>query len=241
MAVICPEHDLLFLMAPRTGCTAVGTQVLLPRFGGEWLPPEAVADDDGTLVAPRKHTTLAQLYEHGFLTPAGRADLHVFVTVRNPFDSLVSLYEKMRGKYADLAEEERSWVHRKPGYVESMRLAAEADFSTWLLANHRRRGWRRRRPGPRHMNASFLADVDTVLRFESLQQDLTALFDRLGIDGDTTIPRHNTTDRDADWRSYYTPQARRVVEQVYAPDLERFGYGFRPRSDGRTQDQRSVS
>jgi hypothetical protein len=45
MAMIIPEHQLMFVMVPATGCTAVG-QVLQKRFDAEWFPPEDVLENN---------------------------------------------------------------------------------------------------------------------------------------------------------------------------------------------------
>ncbi len=39
MALIVPDLGLLFIMAPHTGCTAIG-EVLRERFGATFVPPE---------------------------------------------------------------------------------------------------------------------------------------------------------------------------------------------------------
>ena len=61
MAIISRRHGYLFLMAPRTGCTAIGERVLIPHFDGEYLPAEDVLADDGSIVAAKKHSTLEDL------------------------------------------------------------------------------------------------------------------------------------------------------------------------------------
>ena len=49
----------------------------------------------------------------------------------------------------------------------------------------------------------------------------------LGIEGDVTIPNVNPTrHRSTTYQSYYTPEARRLVEYVFKPDLDRYGYAF---------------
>lgn len=225
MPLLLDEHDLLFTMTPRTGCTAIAEGVLLPRFDATWLPAENVTNAAGKTIEGRKHITVPKMLQHGILTPERRAELHVFTSVRNPFDSLVSVYEKQRTKYVPLLDDPDSWVHRGE-YADLMKVAAEGDFDGWLEAKYARRGRRRRRPAPEHLQKSYVLHADTILRYETLQEDFTHLFEQRGIQGDTTIPRINVTDRGADWRSYYSKSSRRLVERMHAPDLERFGYAF---------------
>ena len=241
MAILSRARGYLFLMAPRTGCTAIGERVLIPMLDGAYLPADDVVGPDGGTVLPKKHTTLQQLLQAGALTAAERRGLLTFTTVRNPFDSLVSQYVKMRSKYVPLLDDPDSFVHRTPQYLESMRRAADMDFEDWVRARYVGRSWRQvtrrstvRSPlrwllsgwaGPRHMYGEFIRDADVVMRYEQLQDDFDAVLARLGVQP-IAIPTWNVTEEKGDYRSYYTPSARRLVEHVFRPDLDRFGYDF---------------
>jgi hypothetical protein len=49
----------------------------------------------------------------------------------------------------------------------------------------------------------------------------------MGVHDPIESPKLNVTnEKERDYRSYYTPKARAIVERIYAPDLERFGYSF---------------
>ena len=86
MAIYCPKHRLLFIMTPRTACTAVG-QLLLEELGGEYLPSENLWDRQGRHLLDRKHCTLEQMELHNVLNEVVLEDLFVFTTVGNHFDS----------------------------------------------------------------------------------------------------------------------------------------------------------
>jgi hypothetical protein len=65
------------------------------------------------------------------------------------------------------------------------------------------------------------------MRFEHLQRDFDQVLAQAGVTQGLTIPRINvTSDRDRDYRRYYTPAARRIVEYVFERELVRFGYEF---------------
>ena len=68
MAILCQQHGLLFIQAPRTGCTAI-EQLLLERFGGRSVPPENILDKDGFVSVQRKHCTVPQLLREGLVHP----------------------------------------------------------------------------------------------------------------------------------------------------------------------------
>lgn len=229
MAIVSWKHRFLFVQTPRTGCTAIAEKVLVPLYDGEDLPPDYVYDGRGMMVVDRKHSTLQQLLTHGFLSNEQASSLFKFSAVRNPFDSQASEYVKQRFTYRPLLDDPRAWIHRAPGYVDDMRFAAEHTFEEWL-----ERRWRR--PFLRAMvrgryrvavgDCSWQDGMDFVMRFERLQEDFDEALRRIGLP-QTAIPAHNVTrERESDYRGYYTPRARRVVEAAFAETIERFRYTF---------------
>ena len=95
MAILCRDIGLLFLQAPHTGSTSLGT-LLREDFGGVKLLEERVRDERGRIVLRQKHQTLDQLLEAGLITPRERADLLVVVGVRNPYDLVLTEYARNR-------------------------------------------------------------------------------------------------------------------------------------------------
>ena len=87
MAIICRQYGFLFIMTPRTACTAIG-ELLCEHYGGEFLPSEDILDGTGQIKVPKKHTTLAELLEHGLLTENDTKALLKVATVRNPLTLL---------------------------------------------------------------------------------------------------------------------------------------------------------
>ena len=132
MAIICRQYGLLFIMTPRTACTAIG-DLLCAHYGGEFVPAEDILDAQGFISVQKKHSTLSELIEHKMLTPEEAKSLLKIVSVRNPFDSLVSLYFKQRLKYQPLLADPSSWVNRSIGYAGHMRYAQTHSFSEWVF------------------------------------------------------------------------------------------------------------
>lgn len=141
--------------------------------------------------------------------PARFAACWKFALVRNPFDRLVSQYAFMR--------------HR-PDLRDFIGMAADDDFATYLglIARRRHVQWM-----PQH---EFLCDaegrimVDFIGRFENLAADARAILARLGL-GAVALQHANRGER-GDWRAYYGPAERRMVETLHARDLDLFGYAF---------------
>jgi hypothetical protein len=214
-------------MTPRTGCTAVAG-VLVDSLGGEYLPREDLLDGRGLFLVQRKHCTLDQLLRHGILTDAQRRSLFVFAAVRNPFDSLVSLYTKLALKYKPYLLDPDSWVYKVNGYVEEMEYCRTHSFPEWIARRYatgirdRLRG-----RGRRTLNANYVDGADFVMRFERLQRDFDEVLAQAGVEQTLTLPTINvTSERARDYRCYYTPRARRIVEYALEPELVRFGYQF---------------
>ena len=235
MALISRKYGCLFLMAPRTACTALGRGVLIPFLAAEWLPAEPIVDARGEQIVDMKHSTLDQLVAHRLLDREEAGRLFKFTTVRNPFDSLVSMYTNMRDKYRERLADPPDWMRRNPEFMDATRRANEMSFTEWLAERFAgERSWRhpwarlvRRLPGPRHLYGEFIRGSDYVMRFERLQEDFWTVLDRIGVAERLEIPQLNVSPaRERDYRSYYTDRARRIASYVFAPDLERFGYRF---------------
>ena len=67
-------------------------------------------------------------------------------------------------------------------------------------------------------------EVDFVGRTESFAEDLQEVERRLGAEP-TRVPHRNKSPHGS-YRDYYSPAARDKVGEVYAADLEAFGYTF---------------
>ncbi|NEP13608.1 MAG: sulfotransferase family 2 domain-containing protein [Symploca sp. SIO2C1] len=248
MAIICREYGLLYLMAPRTGCTAV-EEVLEKELGGELVPPQDILDEKGNFRMHRRHHSLRAMFKHRLLTKEEAASFLKFSCIRNPYDSLASDYVKRATKYQHFIAEPTSWVHRLPGYVEDMEFCKTHSFDDWVVKHYGSiygNRWQRSLEGvlrsskrnrlkqalgirtkPYLMYGDYTADIDFVMRFENLQNDFDQVLERAGVPFKVTIPVVNKTDeRKADYREYYTERSRKIVQYVFREELERYDYGF---------------
>ncbi len=220
MAVVSESLRYVFLLAPRTGSTALGL-LLVRSVEGAWTPPRDVIAADGLLLAPRKHTTLEQLVSARLLTAGEISGSFVFTAVRNPFDSLVSLWVKKRTTYQELLDDPASFINRSAWSRADVQFALDHSFDEWIARNHGEGS------KPRHMYGPFIKSADFIMRFEDLKHDFAEAMKRIGVSSHHEIPSINRTEgREPDYRSYYSERSRRLVEAVFAPDLERFDYRF---------------
>jgi hypothetical protein len=227
VAIICRKYNLLFIMTPRTACTAIG-ELLCERFGGEFIPSGDILDSRGLTLVDKKHSTLSDLIKHGILTTVEAKSLLKVAAVRNPFDSLVSLYFKQRLKYQPLLGDAASWVNRVPGYAKSMRYARAHSFNRWVLRVSYRKLIKRLLGFRPSMFADHTRGVDVVIRYESIEADLSEVFRKAGMGSKADIPVVNRTDERAnrDYRSCYSRLAQIAVTLAYSGDLETYGYTF---------------
>lgn len=226
MAIICKKQKLLFIMNPRTACTAIGS-VLLEKLGGEMLPKESIYNENGFFVLQNKHCTLEDLLKSNVISKEETDSLQKFTTVRNPFDSLVSRYEKLRSKYQPLLKDPDSWVHKTPGYVDNMKYCKTHSFNRWVLKTYMRTAIKRLLGLKPSMHRQFTDGMDVILHFESLQEDLDAFTTKATPPFKIEIPRINTTnERSANYRKYYNPLSRMIVQFALKDDLKQYGYSF---------------
>lgn len=223
MATLCRDSRLLFIHGRRTGSTAV-RDALHEHLGGEEIPAERKLSPDGQRILVGRHSELPVLMQHGLVTPAERARLTVFTAVRNPFDDLVSMWQKNRAIVAGTLE--RPDQIMTPARVRQLGFSATHTFPEWV--GHR---WGRQGVAGRfkpHPVASFshTEGVDRVLRFESLEDDFGALLKDIGYEDTIELPRVNVTEGRRHYREYYTKAARRTVEQAWRAELDRYGYSF---------------
>lgn len=214
-------------MTPRTACTAIG-ELLCAQYGGEFLPSEDIIDSNGRISVQKKHSTLAELIQHKLLPSEEAKSLLKVAAVRNPFDTLVSLYYKQRLKYQPLLADPNSWVNRAPTYAKNMRYAQTHSFNDWLLKKCSRQLAKRLFGFPPSMFVDYTRGVDVVMRFETLETDLNAVFRRIGLPANAQIPAINrTAERTVrDYKDCYTHFAVMAVRLAFRDDFSQYGYAF---------------
>jgi len=171
-----------------------------------------------------RHSELPVLIQHGLVSPEERARLTVFTAVRNPFDDLVSMWQKNRAVVAGTLE--RPDQIMSPARVRQLEFSATHTFPDWIAHRWGRHGLASRFRS--HPVASFAhtEGVDRVLRFENLQDDFRTLLKDIGYPGSIELPRVNVTEGRRHYREYYTESARRTVERAWRTELDRYGYSF---------------
>lgn len=231
-----PEHNALFIHIPKNAGRSIEA-VLLP----EGLGPDSGRRPFLNLVArqfqkttadpvPSKHLlgsldvvlaaqhlTYQEIDLLGLLPRDALASAFSFCVVRNPYDRILSTLKHFAPRFQDEISLDT---------VDEVTHAV--DF--WLdleSSDHNLRAHRRPQSDYVITPRGDCAVTD-ILRFETLQQDVKRVFERLSIP-DTTFPwvGKGPISKSADtYRDALSPQARKSVARAFEADLDMFKYVF---------------
>lgn len=136
----------------------------------------------------------------------GYEEYFKFAFIRNPFDRIVSLYW-----YVKQNDPRDKWIYNFNNFTEFVYGIDEGikgdlrKLSDYICDD----------------NGNIL--VDFLGRIENLAEDFKIVANKLNIEGNLSY--HNTS-KHKNYRDYYTKDTKKIIEQIFKDDLERFGYEF---------------
>ena len=145
----------------------------------------------------KKHSTLAEY--RAALGDYRFRNLYKFTCVRNPWDRMVSYYFRPTQQVGELDRKEFRKVILKALSVADYLRLDKGDGDPF-------------------------ANVDYIIRFESLAADFRVVCTTLGIAA-PPLPQYNRSNREH-YSKYYNDELRELVRERFAPEIERFGYTF---------------
>jgi hypothetical protein len=213
--IVSHEHGFVFMKTRKTAGTSV--EIALSRVcGPEDVITPVTAEDEALRHSsggrgpqhfespPLEHKAFNHMPVSMVRRMLGRRRFESyfsFAIERNPWDAVVSLYF---WKYKD-----RDELPDFEAYVQEI----------WIeqLANNRRLY---------RIRGQMV--LDRVLRYESLDAELAAVWAELGLPGTPDLPhaKAGTRPRAPSYRSYYDDATRRRVAELFAAPIAELGYEF---------------
>ncbi len=164
----------------------------------------------GYMHRPEKHPSLQRILE---LYPEAK-DYYKFAFVRNPWDWIVSLYEYSKHqRYINLPFDKFIWgLQDKTFYAEKKTLSPKvvAPQIHMLTSDGS--------ADPEMIGLNFIG------RFEELEKHFHKVCRKIGFPI-RPLPRRMVTVH-PHYTTYYTPKLRKIVTELYAVDIDTFGYSF---------------
>lgn len=201
------SHSLkyVFIHVPKTGGTSISN-----------ILNTSVYEPDLYVLRPFKKNEYLQTHSGSkmiqtFLDQNGynHQEYFKFAFIRNPWDRLVSHYEY----YLQNMSRQKINMARKEN-VRRLNLAQSSfkDFCFGVKGHN--------------LNAYFFKNINFIGKFESLQEDMQIISDKiLGYRHKVKIPHLNRTKR-RNYREYYDDETRRFVEDTNAKTIEFGNYKF---------------
>lgn len=175
-----------------------GTSVARSLFG--YLPYHYTAIDYRVIYGRK---TFAQYFKFAF--------------VRNPWDRLYSAFRYLKAGGWD--NKDKAWADENLGNYN--------DFNTfvrqWLTPDNICKHLHFKPQYPFICDANGRVLVDYLAYFETLDDDFRKIARRLNIEAD--LGCHNVN-AGSSYRDVYDEESRRIVTEIYAKDIELFGYDF---------------
>lgn len=204
--IIGHEHKYVFVELPRTGSTAISSE-LTKYYGGEPILKKHATYRDFAKIA----TSQEQRY-------------FTFSAVRNPMDKIVSLYFKYKTNQRNYESNEtyknsnflvtrlmksqyRFVKERDASFAEFFMRFYKLPYDDWSSLDHDK--------------------MDFVMRFENLAEDFSEVLRRLDIEPVRELPVVNkTAGKKQEYWGYFEPDIRPRAQWVFGPYFRRWGYEF---------------
>ncbi len=206
--IISDKYKYLFVEMYNTGSTTISNEMCELYDGKRIL---------------RKHSRY-----HEFLKTATEEQKKYFVFsgIRNPMDSIVTEYLKLKNNHRGKYTNPKDWLVNG-GYVKEGQLKLYADVTNNKLTFEQYFKKYYKVPYDKWSRLDH-AKFDFVMHYENLQNDFTTVLHKLNIEEKRKLPQLNKTEGKDDFIKYYTPGIRKRAIFVFAPFLDIWGYSFPP-------------
>ena len=221
------KKNFLFLHIPKTGGSSILKYLEVP-YGPEYMYSSSMQCDETTGEPQREvwlqHFTLEEVvwgsqFHIRINSPDGGPysleeqgniirNMFKFCFVRNPWDRAVSDY---------------LW-HKcnTPRYVWDAGTMSNMDLETFLSPEHVQIPYCHRR-----QQVDFAKDANFVGRYENLKEDFRLVCEMIGVPFiSENFPHEKKSVGRKHYSHYYDDTTKKMVEDLYHDDIDRFGYKF---------------
>lgn len=162
------------------------------------------------------HATLEEYFY--IFEPSKILSYFKFAIVRNPWDRVVSAFHFL--KAGGFSEADRRWAEEN--------ISCYDDFGSFVRGwVNTENIWKRHHFTPQHhyiLDRKHKVKLDFIGRFERLDDDFKVIARTIGCDR-TMMQKVNGSGR-SDYRNYYDESTIKIIEDVYAEDIELLGYRY---------------
>lgn len=205
----------IFVHIPKTG----GTSLALALEGRAMKDDIMLGDTPKALKRRRRVKDVranGRLWKHSGLSDieglASRSEIEGFYTftlVRNPWDRMVSYYHWLQQQDFEHPAVDLSKALSFQDFLGHAQIEASLKSATYQSYMTDMRGVER---------------CNLYVRLEHFETDAAPLFEHLGFR--LKLPHENPSNRDRDYRRYYTEKDAARLGDICQVDIDRFGYRF---------------
>ena len=201
--ILSRKHKFIYFKTTKVAGTS--TEILLSDLVSETDIVTPITKGDSLTHRPRNHQGFVNhMLPSQVKNKIGEDEFNSyfkFITVRNPYDRVVSWYFWQRN-FVNPSQNFRDFVHSS-----SMNLLDP--FGHWVF-----------------VDGKFI--MDDYIRYENLKKDTQRILSKWFDIENFVYPKAKTTQRKEKkhYTKYYDNETREIVAQKYAKDIELFGYKF---------------
>ena len=222
------SHKKKFIFFSKPKCATTSIRKKLDKYS------DIISTDNHPY---HHHTTALQLKTHFDKMGWDWNNYFKFITLRNPWDMVVSFYHYAKPDINGIYywEEARAGIKRDP--------ETRMPFEQWVLSKNIKKSFHflLYKDGEFHKNIwtndfsfftlnNFILDengnslVDYIVKVENLEKELKIAFDKIGIP--FRWMRRRNKSKHKDYKLYYSPGTKKIIEREFQYDIEIGEYEF---------------
>jgi hypothetical protein len=207
---VSDSSKVLFIHVPKTGGSTIDGM-----FDRE-------VEDARRVEKCARHAPYARM----LAAEPGLADYWSFGFVRNPWARMVSWWSMIGAVFEKVDAGDPQALRKIENYPKAWLPEGEFrhDFDRFVLEGTEKIG-KVGRPQSKTLSRADGSLADFVGRLENFDHDFNVVREHLGLKPLDVVPRRNKS-KHGDYRDYYNDVTRRKVAEVYARDIDLFGYTF---------------